>query len=144
MIDQYLVGIIQVPLSSIRTEREVGRDEDQKIIKRLSTVFRRTPCRPQKWENHVKGLVDEKTLRSIQSTLGLTYDKLGATVRSGKYPKAHIRDRILCLDGKQRVAAARRIFGKDSWWTVKLYFVPEAPAASARIIRKWVLYRSEG
>jgi hypothetical protein len=46
---------------------------------------------------------------------------LRATVLTRQYPRLRLRKAILCLDGRQRTAAARRLYGKSFWWTVKLY-----------------------
>lgn len=125
MAEKYLVGIIQVPLDAFTTEVGVGREEDPRIIKKLSTLFRRTTCRPGRWENHVIGLIDDQTLANIMSVLGMSQSKFRDTVRWATYPKAYLQSCILCLDGKQRIAAARKVFGKMSWWTVRLYYVSE-------------------
>jgi hypothetical protein len=125
MAEKYLIGIIQVPLCAFRAEVGVGRDEDEKLVTRLSRVFERTPCRPEIWENHVKGLVDWSTITNILSTLGLSYRKLRDTVHWAKYPKAYLRDSIICIDGNQRIGAARRLSGENSWWTVRLYCVSQ-------------------
>lgn len=90
MADKYLVGIIQVPLSTFTMELNVGRSEDQKIIEKLSKIFRRTAFQPEKWENHIKGLIDGQTLADIVSSLSLSYRILRGTVCWLKYPKAHI------------------------------------------------------
>ncbi|KAH8156302.1 hypothetical protein CIB48_g11946 [Xylaria polymorpha] len=47
-----------------------------------------------------------------------------STVQTGKYPRVRLRKRIVCLDGRQRIAAARGKFGKRFWWPVKLYRDP--------------------
>lgn len=123
MTEKYLVGIIQVPLSAFLEEVVVGRHEDPKIARRLEGIFKREGCESEKASNHIRGLVDFPTIKTILSALGFSYRKLQDTVWRGKYPKACIRGGILCIDGKQRICAARKLFGEHSWWTVRLYCV---------------------
>ncbi|KAK1980494.1 hypothetical protein LZ30DRAFT_594656, partial [Colletotrichum cereale] len=58
----------------------------------------------------------------ILSTLQIPLDALRSTIRNGTYPKVLLQHCILCMDGKQRIAAAEKKFGSEYWWTVRLYF----------------------
>lgn len=123
MAEKYLVGIIQVPLCAISTEIRVGRDEDKELVRRLVRLFSRTPCEPEAWENHIKGLVDWQTITDILSILGSSYRKLRETVHWAKYPKVCLQGGITCIDGIQRIGVAKQLFDENMWWPVKLYCV---------------------
>ena len=79
MAEKYLVGIIKVPLSAFTFQPGVGREESHTIVKRLSNVFRRTRCRSQQWENHVKGLIDRDTFAAVLARLNCTEDQFRST-----------------------------------------------------------------
>lgn len=123
MAEKYLIGIIQVPLCAFRTESAVERDEDEELVAGLQRVFERTPCEPEDWDNHIKGLVEWPTITDILSTLGFSYPKLRDTIRWAQYPKVYLRGVITCLDGVQRIGAGKECFDENMWWPVKLYYV---------------------
>jgi hypothetical protein len=117
-----IVGIIQVPLYSFKFQPNVGREKDHAIVKRLSSLFSTTQCKPQEWENHVKGYITPEIHEKILSALGKSEDEFHRTIQSRKYPRLRgLRKFILCFEGRQRIAAAWQTFGKTFWWTVKLY-----------------------
>ncbi|KAK3693494.1 hypothetical protein B0T22DRAFT_505337 [Podospora appendiculata] len=115
-----LSGIIQVPLDAFTYQPGEGRGEDEAVIKLLYGLFEKD-CRPSEWSHHVKGEVDAEIFNGILLALSSSEAYLRNTVHTGKYPQLPIRECILCLDGQQRIAAARRRFGTDFWWPVKLY-----------------------
>ena len=115
-----IVGIIQVPLDAFTYQPGEGRGEDQAVTKLLYDLFEKD-CRPNEWSHHIKGEVDAEIYNGILLALRYSEDELRNTVQTGKYPQLPIRECILCLDGRQRIAAARRRFGTDFWWPVKLY-----------------------
>lgn len=122
MTEKHLVGIIRVPLSAFTYRPGIGREESRAITKRLANVFRKTPCQSHQWENHVKGLIDRPTLEAILATLHCTTEQLRATIPRREFPRVRLNGQILCLDGRHRLAAAKRAFGKGVWWPVKLYY----------------------
>ncbi|KAI1464283.1 uncharacterized protein F4812DRAFT_205785 [Daldinia caldariorum] len=121
MAEENIVGIIQVPLNAYTYQPGKGRDEDPAIVKHLSDIFKREGCKPDLWEHHIKGEIDATTYNRLLIALGLPEEKLRATVQTGQYPRVRLRKRIVCLDGRQRIAAARGEFGRRFWWPVKLY-----------------------
>ncbi|KAI3326657.1 hypothetical protein HD806DRAFT_532293 [Xylariaceae sp. AK1471] len=129
MTNQSLVGIIKVPLCAFTYEPEQGRAESPAIVKRLSDLFRKTRCRPSLWENHVKGRITSQTLEGILATLNFTQEQLHSTIYQGDYPLVHLKKEIICLDGRHRLAAARKVFGDKVWWPVKLYSTPLGPSS---------------
>ena len=119
-----IVGIIQVQLNAFTYQPKKGRDEDPAIVKHLSDIFEQEGCKPNLWGHHVKGEIDAATYSRLLVACGLAEDQLRSTVQTGKYPRVRLRKRIICLDGRQRIAAARGKFGKKFWWPVKLYRDP--------------------
>lgn len=121
MADEDIIGIIRVPLNAYTYQPGKGRDKDPAIVKHLSDVFNKEGCNPDQWEHHIKGEVDAATYGRLLIALGLSEDKLRNAAQTGKYPRVRLRKRIVCLDGRQRIAAARGKFSKDFWWPVKLF-----------------------
>ena len=115
-----IVGIIQVPLDAFTYQPGEGRGQDEAVTKLLYDLFEKD-CRPNEWSHYIKGEVDAEIYNGILLALSYSEDELRNTVQTGKYPQLPIRECILCLDGRQRIAAARRRFGTDFWWPVKLY-----------------------
>ncbi|KAI8626618.1 hypothetical protein F5Y19DRAFT_446352 [Xylariaceae sp. FL1651] len=124
MADEDIVGIIRVPLNAYTYQPGKGRDEDPEIVKHLSDIFKKEGCKPDLWEHHIKGEIDVATYSRLLIALGLSEDSFRSTVQTGKYPRVRLRKRIICLDGRQRIAAARGKFGTRFWWPVKLYRDP--------------------
>lgn len=112
MADEDIVGIIQVPLNGYTYQASKGRDEDPAIVKHLSDIFKEG-CKPDLWEHHIKGEIDAAMYSRLLIALGLSEDKFRSTVQTGRYPRVRLRKRIVCLDGRQRIAAARGMFGKE-------------------------------
>jgi hypothetical protein len=117
-----LIGIIQVPLSAFVYDPFVGRGHDPAVVKQLERVFRRTQCAPGKPSNHIEGAIDRETIRVILSRLQVSLTALRKTVVDGKHPRVRLSPCILCIDGKQRIAAAKARYGEKYWWTVKLFY----------------------
>lgn len=128
-----LVGIIQVPLSAFAYDAYVGRERHPTIVKQLGRVFQRTRCAPQEPRNHAEGAVDRETLRVILSKLKLSLTNLRTTVTNGKYPRVWLQPCILCIDGKQRIAAAKAKFGEKYWWTVRLFYCKDGKSDEAKL-----------
>ncbi|KAM7196593.1 Protein of unknown function (DUF3723) domain containing protein, partial [Rhypophila sp. PSN 637] len=113
-----LIGIIQVPLRCFAFDPNIGRGEDEALVNRFTRLFRRVGCKPKLWENHAKGSVNARTYQSTLSTLRISKGSLRKTVKVDyQYPRVAS---IICLDGTQRVVAARKEFGEDFWWTQKV------------------------
>jgi hypothetical protein len=125
MTEKYLVGIIRVPPSAFTFDAAHGRQEHGAITERLIRVFRRSACRQDDQDNYITGCVDESTYKEILSTLHRSPEALRRTVWEGNPPRIALNNRIVCVDGRQRIAAARRLYGSRFWWTVKLFHVPE-------------------
>lgn len=117
-----IVGIIQVPLSAFAYDPYVGRGHDPAVVKQLERVFRRTRCAPKKPSNHAEGAIDRETLRVILSKLQVSLTDLRTAVTNGRHPKVWLPPCILCIDGKQRIAAAKARFGEKYWWTARLFY----------------------
>ncbi|KAK4107446.1 hypothetical protein N656DRAFT_802634 [Canariomyces notabilis] len=123
MADERIVGIIRVPLNAFTYQPGRGRGQDAAAVRRLSRLFGKD-CRPDKWEHHIKGEINAATYNRVLLALGISEAELRSTIQTGKYPLVPLRRCILCLDGRQRTAAARRRFGKNFYWPVKLYRNP--------------------
>ncbi|KAM5348928.1 hypothetical protein ACJ41O_008751 [Fusarium nematophilum] len=48
--------------------------------------------------------------------------QLERVFRRTRHPKVWLPPCILCIDGKQRIAAAKARFGEKYWWTVRLFY----------------------
>ncbi len=118
------LGIIQVPVNAFEFIPGVGRDLDHGIVDNLVRLFRQVRCRPKKWDHHVEGLIDLRMYYEILFTLNLSRQQFLETAARGRaYPKVRLPPRsIVCLQGKQRLAAAKSRFGGEYFWTVRLYY----------------------
>ncbi|KAI2604647.1 hypothetical protein GGR54DRAFT_448584 [Hypoxylon sp. NC1633] len=133
MSDKDIIGIIQVQLDAFTFQPNVGREKDKAIVKRLVSRFGTAPCEPEEWDHHVKGYVGPETYNKILSALGMSEDEFRRIVQARRYPRLRgLRRSILCLDGRQRLAAAREKFGNKFWWTVRLYSSARARRFSHR------------
>ena len=127
-----LIGIIQVPLSAFVYDPFVGRGHDPVLVKQLDRVFRRTQCAPEKPSNHAEGAIDRDTISVILSKLQVSLTNFRKTITSGKHPKVRLPSCILCIDGTQRIAAAKARYGEKYWWTVRLFYCKGGEYTSTR------------
>jgi len=118
------IGIIQVPIDAFDFIPGVGRELHSPIVDELAHLFQRVRCRPKKWEHHVKGSINFGTYCEILAALKFSRQQLQETARRGPtYHKVSLPPKsIICLNGKHRLAAANREFGKRYFWTVRLYY----------------------
>ena len=85
---------------------------DPKNVKRLEHTFK-DDCRRLLSENYISAIVD----RTI-------FDRTEKHIEEGLLVKVRFDPsfRLLCLNGKHRIAAAREVLhGQDRWWSVTLY-----------------------
>ena len=85
---------------------------DPKNVKRLERTLK-DDCRRLLGENYISAIVD----RTI-------FDRTEKHVEEGLLAKVCFDSsfRLLCLNGKHRIAAAREVLhGQDRWWSVTLY-----------------------
>lgn len=117
------VGIIQVPIEAFEYLPGVGRDLDHQVVNNLTHLFRRVKCHPKSWVHHVAGLIDVRTYYEILTALTLSRQQFSKTVNKGaEYRRLSLQAKsIICLQGKHRLAAAKKVFGKQYFWTVRLY-----------------------
>ena len=114
-----LVGIVAVPLTAFKP-RTIGRSEDINIVSHLERVFKRTGYRSGA-KNHVTGLINQQVYELILSKI--PKEELVNTIGKQSdrtFPRIDLNNCIECLDGLQRVAAAR---GRLEWLTVELYYI---------------------
>ncbi|KAI1207658.1 uncharacterized protein F4807DRAFT_469168 [Annulohypoxylon truncatum] len=130
MVDAEILGVVWVPLNAYTYQPDKGRDEDPVIVNHLSDIFGREGCKPELWEHHIKGEIDAATYSRLLIALGISEAQFRSTAGTGRYPRVRLRKRIVCLDGRQRIAAARGKFGKRFWWPVKLYRDARVPRFS--------------
>lgn len=114
-----LVGVVVVPLTAFMP-RTIGRSEDIDIVSHLERVFNRTGCTAGV-ENRIKGLINQQVYELILSRI--PKNDLVSTIGKESdqtLPRIDLYNCIECIDGLQRVAAAR---GRLEWWTVELYCI---------------------
>lgn len=72
----------------------------------------------------MEGLVDLRTYYVILTELKLSREQFQKTAtRGSKHPKVNLPpNSIVCLQGKHRLAAARKRYGKRFLWTVRIHY----------------------
>lgn len=124
-IDQWLVGIVRAPISclyfppnGVLPRLIVQRNRNQK-----ERLFRSAAlCKPHIYENQILVEVDSETRRQILTALRLSSDQLKDPTSVKHLPPNF---QLRCTDGRQRVDAARRLWGHSFEWTIRLYYAGE-------------------
>ena len=61
MVATYLVAVIHIPLPAFMYQPGIGNEELPAVTQRLPSLICKTRCRPHRWKNRVKGIVDDGT-----------------------------------------------------------------------------------
>lgn len=121
MAEQEPLGIIRVPLTAFNSV-VVGRGPDGDAVRLLESAFDNESCKPNDEKNLVEGIVDLQTYRMILKKLCLTPKELRDLAKRGRYPKVTLRNCITCSHGRQRITAARNLYGESYVWAVRINF----------------------
>ena len=108
-MDKNVIGIIHVLLSAFVFPSETGRERDQAIIRRLTRLFTRAGCKPNKWENHIDGAIGDNTYKKILAYLKCSKASLLNLACDREYLWVNLHRSITCLNRKHRIAAAKNL-----------------------------------
>ncbi|KAH7065100.1 hypothetical protein B0J12DRAFT_561719 [Macrophomina phaseolina] len=160
-LSPYFKGVAKVQISALdfghALSSERHRPLSEKTVARLVDILRREGCRRDDGANFVDAVVDDDALQAALAEVALSNADLKSW--SITHPVIPLQ-RVQCLHGLHRIAAARSLLDKnDQWWTGADIFldlpkdlgikviegsVNEQPYADGIILRKILLYRREG
>ncbi|KAK8070349.1 hypothetical protein PG994_006965 [Apiospora phragmitis] len=119
-MDEFLIGIGQIQVVNLSVD--LCRDKDENAIKKLQSIFQRH-CEPEIDINHIEVKLWPSELDEVLASSAISFEDLART----RPPFRQIRSsrKIDCIHGRQRLEAAMRTSGPETWWTAKLYCIPE-------------------
>lgn len=127
--EEFLLGRCQIRLRDIEIDLDYCRERIDAAVACLSSVFED----PNKFnpyaELHQFPIVtNPEQLRQLLDNSGVSHSSFTESQLHGPYPRltSH-HGKLRCIHGRQRYEAAigSQKLGPDTWWTVKLYCLPE-------------------
>lgn len=119
-MNEFLIGIGQIQIANLSVD--LCRDKDENAINKLQSVFQRH-CEPEIDINHIDVKLWPSELDEVLASSAIPLEDLART----RPPFRQIRSsrKIECIHGRQRLEAAMRTSGPETWWTARLYCIPE-------------------
>ncbi|KAK8863158.1 hypothetical protein PGQ11_009393 [Apiospora arundinis] len=119
-MDEFLIGIGQIQIANLSVD--LCRDKDEDAINKLQSVFQRH-CEPEIDINHIDVKLWPSELDEVLASSAISLEDLTRT----RPPFRQVRSsrKIECIHGRQRLEAAIRTSGPETWWTARLYCIPE-------------------
>ncbi|WQF89381.1 hypothetical protein CDEST_14395 [Colletotrichum destructivum] len=115
------IGIVYVPVSFLKFQRDLCREPDPAITSHLASVLQQDydhdTC-----HNAIEGYIEHTEVVDVTKKLEMSVGKLQETIFNGQRPV--LRHPISCVNGQHRTLAARAVFGDDAVWTVRLLCRP--------------------
>lgn len=115
------IGVVRANFSSL--EFVGGRQIDPKVVDELKRTFEKNKVRRYKSDNYIRALITVPELRKALRTTGLSQQALQTTAKNGSlsFLIPAPGQKLRCVEGKHRIAAAKGILPpEDHWWTIKL------------------------
>lgn len=129
--ESYEVGNAQIELRNLTFP--FARDRDPVAVDRLAAIFKER-CDPDATGNQIPVFVSPSELALILTqTPGIELETLGHGRRP--YPQLKPTGNVRCLHGRQRYEAAMRNFGPDTWWSVRIFRIPEGSDPQILLLR---------
>lgn len=121
-IDAWYWKTVRAPISCLTFPRPTARLARQQNVEQKLRLFKsKARCRPYVHENQLLVEIDDETKKKIASCIS---DQESRNPGSVPYLPPCIK--LSCQDGQHRVAAARRLWGPDYEWNIRLYWSTEA------------------
>ncbi|KAK7967622.1 uncharacterized protein PG986_001899 [Apiospora aurea] len=119
-MNEFLIGIGQIQIANLSVD--LCRDKDENAINKLQSVFQRH-FEPEIDINHIDVKLWPSELDEVLASSAIPLEDLART----RPPFRQIRSsrKIECIHGRQRLEAAMRTSGPETWWTARLYCIPE-------------------
>ena len=114
-LDDHFRGYARVRLDDV--EFDSGRDLDSRNVRRLLGVFKRS-CERENPGNAISVVVRKEILANM-----LQQDLHREAIHSlSPEQLPYLKTKVLCLHGKHRICAARRLLRhSERWWIAKIY-----------------------
>lgn len=123
-LNRWLFAVVRAPLSCLTFPRSSGaRLASQLNVEHKARLFKNKEplCAPHVFENQIIIAIDNATRKKILSVLQVSPDQL----RNPRLVFSLSSDfKFYCQDGRSRIEAARRLYGANFEWTLRLYYVP--------------------
>lgn len=116
-LDRHFHGYARVKLENV--DFDSGRELDDRKVKRLLGIFKKQGCERKKTTNAISVLVAKGALGNV-----LTQQNSSGSGVHFIVPALlpHLNVKVLCLQGKHRICAARKFLkNADRWWTAKVF-----------------------
>lgn len=116
-LDRHFQGYARVKLDNI--DFDSGRDLDDRNVNRLIDIFKSQGCKRESTANAISVLVQRSAIEEALARQGSSSLAVHSIVPA-QLP--YLNAKVLCLQGKHRIHAARKVlpYG-DWWWTVKIF-----------------------
>lgn len=96
-----------------------GRDLDDQNVNRLIGIFKLQGCKQESTANAISVLVEKSAIGESHAQQGSSSSALHSIVPA-RLP--FLNAKVLCLQGKHRIYAARKFLPYGNWWwTVKIF-----------------------
>ena len=119
---QHFLGTARVPIGKLEFPQvpSLCREMNEKNVARLLHIFKLEGCLRLEAENHVSAIIDPALSTNAVLKSGLDVNTLSKSSEPRLLPNPDFN--VACLNGRHRVAAARRFLDPyDDWWTVDFY-----------------------
>ena len=116
-LDRHFQGYARVKLENI--DFDSGRDLDDQNMNRLVGIFKLQGCKRESTANAISVLVERSVIGKEHAQQGSSSSAVHSIIPA-RLP--FLDAKVLCLQGKHRIYAARKFlpYG-DWWWTVKIF-----------------------
>ena len=112
-LDRHFRGHARVKLDDI--DFHSGRDLDRQNVKRLVGIFQLQGCERESTANAISVLVEGGTIPPLDPPSSAMHSLIPDGL-------PYLSTKVLCLQGKHRICAAREfLHDTDRWWTTKVF-----------------------
>ena len=126
-LDCHFQGYARVKLEDI--DFNSGRELDGQNVKRLVGIFKLQGCVRENTANAISVLVERGALGNVRTQQGSPSSAVHSIIPT-RLP--YLNTKVLCLQGKHRICAARKfLHHTNRWWTVKVFDAGKASQTKA-------------
>lgn len=126
-LDRHFQGYARVKLEDVNFDS--GRDLDGQNVDRLIGIFQLQGCERENTANAISVLVEKGALRNVLTQQGSLSSGLHSIIPD-QLP--FLNTKVLCLQGKHRICAARTLLRHPNrWWTAKIFDAGKASHTKA-------------
>ena len=123
-------GIARLPLHALGFEHravlEKHRNLSNENVARLEKIYEQVGCSRLEEENVINAVVEDGDLLAALTTVCMSLDEMRQLRWPQDAPALNL-EKVQCLSGMHRIAAARRFLTEnDKWWIVRLFSSSES------------------